>query len=173
MLGSNLPAMARVIVLNSLAVLTPNTAIGYTFVDNGAERIVLDDVQLPEDLSVDNFLAWCSDTMKIDANDIKFVDSHDYQRDIDSYYSRTFKASLEQIDLTRAVALQKETQFKQVPCANGYAFKADNKKPDLSCSWIVKTEDAVYHLQHFDDSKPEEVIAFVCDAVNKPTKKAA
>ena len=171
MLGTNLPEMARVIVLNSLAVLTPNTAIGYTFVDNGAERIVLDDVQLPEDLSVDNFLAWCSETMKIGANDIKFLDSQDYQRDIDSYYSRTFKASLEQIDFTRAVALQKETKFEQMPCATGYAFKADNKKSDQSCSWIVKSGDNVYHLQHFDDSKPEDVIAFALDGVTQPTKK--
>ncbi|MEF1335258.1 hypothetical protein REH81_00455 [Vibrio rotiferianus] len=173
MLSTNVPAMARVIVLNSLAVLTPNTAIGYTFLVNGAERIVLDDVPLPEDLSVDNFLAWCSDTMKIDAQDIKFVDSQDYQRDIDSYYSRTFSTSLEQIDFPRAVALQKETEFEQIPCATGYAFRAVNKQPDQSCSWIVKSEDAVYHLQHFHDSKPEEVIAFVYDAEAKPTKKAA
>lgn len=168
MKGTNLPSMARVIVLNSLIALTPNTAIGYTFFDNGSERIVLNDVLLPTDLSIDKFLVWCSDTMKLD---IKFVDSQDYQRDIESHYFITFKASLEEIDLVRAVALQKETCFEQMLCVTGYTFKADNKQSEQSCSWIIKTEAAVYHLQYFDNSKPEEVIAFVHDALSNSKKR--
>ncbi|KIF53356.1 hypothetical protein [Vibrio owensii] len=173
MTGANLPTMARVIIINNLAALTPNTAIGYTFLDNGLERIVLDDVQLPSEVSIDDFMTWCSDTMKIEAKDIKFVDAREYQRGIESYYSSIFKTSLEEIDLPKAVALQQELRFEQMPCETGYAFKACNKQPDQSCSWIVKSNDSVYFVQHFDDSKPEEVIAFVHDAIVNPTKKVA